>query len=752
MYNVNLAGKQSLTEDAPKIPFEKLVNSPNIAELLRECYLTQLGADVVEGYNTDCGTRTEWEQRTADATKLALQVAEDKSFPWVNCSNVKFPLVTIAALQFLARVSILTKGRNIVKTDVIGPDPTGEEAARGRRIANHMSYQLVEEDTGWVDDDERAKFTASIVGCSFKKTYFDPIEGINLSCHVPASKFVVDYYTRDLDKAQRATHVLDVSDNYLQEHYRRGLFLECSSANETPDMTLLQQTSDETQGIRPPAEDSLPMTQLLEQHLWLDLDGDGYREPYIVFVQVASSKVLRIVSRFLDQGDVFRKNDVLIRRLQADALAAADLPEMFQQYQDKIEKLQKDPNNDILRIVPQAYFTKIPFIPSPDGGFYDLGLGALLGPLNDSVNSIVNQLIDNGTMQNTAGGFLGRGVKIKGGKTSFDPFEWKPVDSNGDDLRKNIVPLVVAQPSAVLFQLLGMLINYGERISGATDIMSGVSPGQNTPAETSRNTIEQGMKLFSGIYGRMHRAFRSELRKLYVLNQLYLEDNANFYDLVSGKGAIISRKDYLRNDVKVRPAADPATVSEVQRQQRASIVMQTAHSNPGYDMYQVNLDFLEAYEVPNISLILPDPTGERAIKPGPDPTLVLEQQKLELERLRLELDEKAMLIEFQQQAQLNEAKITQLQAKATKELAEADGIQVNQQIAAINAQIGAANSHQQSILSAISMMHKSMELRQKAKPNADHTTRQTGMDRPSSDQGTPPKPGEPSGGSEGELG
>src|SRR5258706_9432508 len=153
-----------------------------------------------------------------------------------------------------------------------------------------------------------------------------------------------------------------------------------------------------------------------------------------------------------------------------------------------MDRLAAAPNNHIIRIDPVHYFTKYTFIPSPDGGFYGLGFGALLGPLNQSVDTLVNQLVDAGTMSNSGGGFLARGVKIKGGKSSFDPFEWKPVDSTGDDLRKNIFPLPIREPSNVLFQLLGMLVGYAEKISGATDIMTGVSPGQNTPAETSRNT------------------------------------------------------------------------------------------------------------------------------------------------------------------------------------------------------------------------------------------------------------------------
>ena len=238
------------------------------------------------------------------------------------------------------------------------------------------------------------------------------------------------------------------------------------------------------------------MYKILEQHLWLDLDGDDYAEPYIAFVRLDTKETLRVVARFFDEGDVIRKYDQRVRNLKEMRKKAVSVAESPKEMQDRADELTLSEGNEILRITPVKFFTKYTFIPSPDGGFYDLGFSALLGPVNESVNTMINQLIDSGTMNTTAGGFLGRGVKMKGGQTSFNPFEWKPVDSTGDDLRKSIFPLPVREPSTVLLQLLQILVTYGEKVSGATDIMTGISPGQNTPAETSRNTIEQGIEDF----------------------------------------------------------------------------------------------------------------------------------------------------------------------------------------------------------------------------------------------------------------
>ena len=710
--NVNLSAAETgdTAADSPKLKFKTLLESPNIAKYLKEEYCNLLGQQVVEGYLADRSSRSQWEQRSAKSIKLALQVVETKSFPWTGCSNVKFPLVTIAALQFLSRVAILTKGRKLAKCDIIGMDPDGKHRRIGNRIAAHLSYQLLLEKQNWIDEDEKAKFSASIVGCAFKKTFFDSVEGTNVSCHVPAAMLVVDYFTKDIDEANRITHLIPMTCNDVSERVRRGLFLPVST--DMPNYTattLLEQTSDELQGITAPSDDSVQMYSILEQHCWLDLDGDGYQEPYIVYVREDTAQCLRVVARYFDQGDVYRKNDSLVRKLRADSMEAADVPEALARYNSEIEKLQTAADNIILRIVPQRCFTKIPFIPSPDGGFYDLGLGSLLGPNNEAVNSLLNQLIDNGTLSNLGGGFLGRGVEMKGGSAGFAPGEWKTVDSTGDDLRKSMVPLPVNAPSTVLFELLQLLIGYGERISGSTDIMSGVSPGQNTPAETSRNTIEQGMKIFSGIYGRMHRAFGRELTKYVELNRLYLEDTSDFLDLVSGEGAMIARTDYRDGKFFVRPAADPVSASETQLQQKAMMLAERAGAVPGYNRYEVELDLLSAFDVADTARLFPDPNGPRAVAPPKNPKVEIEMQKLQLKSQELQQNVQLAIADLQQKAQLNAAKITELQAKAEKELAEAKGVETGHLLAAIDAQIGAAKAQQEGMLGALALMQKAVQ-------------------------------------------
>jgi chaperonin GroES len=362
----------------------------------------------------------------------------------------------------------------------------------------------------------------------------------------------------------------------------------------------------------------------------------------------------------------------------------------------------RNEKGEIINITPETYFTKYPFIPSPDGGFYDIGFGILLGPLNESIDTIINQLIDAGTMATTAGGFLSRGIKVRGGNYNFAPLEWKHVDSTGEDLAKGIVPLPVREPSQVLFTLLQTLVNYGERIVGATDIMVGENVGQNTPAQTSQTMAEQGMKVFSGIFKRIHRSLKEELKKVYRLNQLYLVGDIDYPQ------GFIRSVDYLFDDSTLRPLADPNVVTDAQRILQAQTLMQAAATVPGFNMYQVTKRYLEALKVSNIEEVLPNPQGPNAVQPQPDP-------KVQLATIRAQVDmdghnkkTQVAIAKLQEDSRVNEARILKLQAEALLALEEADDVPRNNMIALIQSEIGAAKHRQKSLFDSINFLKSMM--------------------------------------------
>lgn len=649
-----------------KLKLDDIVKMPNIAEVLDKQTLTKIGYDVYHAFETDLQSRSAWEKRNEDAMKLALQVAEAKSFPWPGASNVKFPLLTIAALQYHARAyPILVNGREPVKCQVFGEDPTGEKTARAERVQDHMSYQILEEDQCWEEEMDRVLITQPIIGTAFKKSYFDPIKGHNISENIPAKDFVVNYWTKSIDSAPRVTQILYYSKNDIYERVARGLWLDLDV--DRPNAILesgLQRVQDANQGLTAPDSiDSSTPYEILEQHTWIDFDGDGYAEPYIVYVRRDTKQVLRIVARF---------------------------------FSDSIERNAK---GKVLSIKPESYFTKYPFIPSPDGGFYDLGFGVLLGPLNQSIDTIINQLIDCGTMANTAGGFLSRGIKLRGGNYNFAPLEWKHVDSTGDDLRKGIMPLPVREPSQVLYTLLGMLISYGERIGGSVDILAGENPGQNTAATTVTTMAEQGMKIFSGIFKRTYRSLKEEFKKLYRLNQLYLEDAVEYASQEKGSRGVLA-KDYNGDGTEISPSADPNIVSDAQRLMQAQAVLQLAQSTPGMNMYAAQRMYLHAMKVPNIDALLPDPNGPNAIRQGPSEKIQIEQLKQQGKNNELQVRVQEMAMKIMKDLELNQAKIHKLEADAIKAIAEAGGVQTGHEIAAINTQLAAEKTRRKDMMDA----------------------------------------------------
>ena len=658
-----------------KLNINKLINSPNIVDLLDERDLTTIGFRVINEFNLDKESRIQWEKRVENAMKLALQVSEAKSFPWTNASNIKFPLVTIAALQFHSRAyPALIPSDQVVKVDhdaSTNPDPrvVKEIEDRNTRVEKHMSYQLLRQDDNWESEMDKVLITVPIVGCAFKKTYWDFNEDHPVSENVLAKDFVVSYWTKNLKDCNRQSHILYLSANDVLSRQRRGIW--CEDFKLRPQQTIqeddLSQAQDQAQGVYQPQSDPGTPFEFIEQHRWEDLDGDGFKEPYIITVHKDTRKVVRIVANYFDSS------------------------------------IKRNNKGEILTIKPESYFTKYSFIPSPDGGFYDIGFGILLGPLNESINTIINQLVDAGTMANTAGGFLSRGIKIRGGNYNFAPMEWKHVDSTGEDLAKGIYPLPVREPSNVLYTLLTTLVNYGERIVGSTDIMVGENVGQNTPAETSRTMAEQGMKVFAGIFKRIYRGLNEEVRKVYRLNQLYLPEQVNF------AGGAVLASDYQNDSTDLRPAADPHVVSDVQRIMQAETLKQTALMVPGFNVYKVMHRYLEALKIPNIEEVLPDPAGPNAIQSGPDVKVQVEQIKAQERKLSLETKFKLGVMKLQQEAELNKAKILKMEADAAKSLEEAGGVKAGHDIAMLQTKLGAAKAHQEGIMKSIELMMKATE-------------------------------------------
>lgn len=673
------------------------IKASNLCDQFTEEDLRKLGAWCHEGYRRDKQSRQKWERRTEAAMDLAMQVQKAKSFPWPNCSNVAFPLITISVLQYHAKAyPAIIRGTDVVRYRVIGSDPTGEQMKRANRIGQYMSWERLEEDRDWEEQQDRLLINYAVVGTAFKKSFHNHAEGYNESELVLAKDLVLDYYSKSVEECPRKTHVIPMYRNEMHERIVTQAFRDIREEAwyYNPTAPTSDEQSDKAanrEGMEKPidSDETTPLL-ILEQHVSLDLDGDGYAEPYIITLEDKSQCVLRIVCRFGENA------------------------------------IERTRDGEIICIRAVEYFTKYGFLPSPDGGIYDVGFGVLMGPLNESVNTAVNQIFDAGTMQTTGGGFLGRGVKIRGGVMTIAPNQWIRVESSGEDLQKNIVPNPAREPSNVLYQLLVLLINYSNRISGALDITVGENIGQNTPAETARTMNTQGMKIYNAIFKRTWRSMKEEFRKLYLLNAEHLPESKIFGD---GKTAL--REDFLGDPDQVAPVADPNITSDELEIQKLFVIKQSAMATQGYDLPELEKRILKAMQVEGIETLYPGPGKVPAL---PNPKVMVETLKLQSKEKDLQQRQMEFILGMQEQHRLNTAKIIQLIAQAEKLKADAVGTEAGHQIAAFDAAIGALKAHDESLRGHIKLAMDHMERMNGQNPEGDGSG-VPGLATPPSDQG-----------------
>jgi len=595
----------------------------NIAENLDEEKRNKIGSAVKTEFDSDEISRKFWLEDTREWLDLAMQIRDEKSYPWPNASNVKYPLISTAALQFNARAypTLVPSDGNLVKTRVTGRDADGEKAKKGERVAKFMSWQFMQDMETWDEDMDRMFIMLPVCGIMFKKTYFSHDEDKVVSKLVYPENFVIDYWSHQIEEAERYSEVIHVTPRVLKNRQRRGDYLDIDLGTPPlPDVSKAPSTSY----ISAPSGliDTATPYKLIEQYRWEDLDDDGVMEPYIVTIHYESGKVLRISPHFT--------------------------PEDMEMDGKKVVAVKRH----------EEYYTKYGFIPNPDGSFYDLGFGHLLGPINESVNTLVNQLVDSGTLHNLQSGFVGKGLKLKMGDQPMQPGEWKAVNATADDLRKQIVPLPTKEPSKVLFELFSMLLTSGKELASVAEIFVGKMPGQNTPATTTMATIEQGMKVFTAIYKRVFRSLQKEFKKVYKLNGLYLDPNT--YSAVLDEN--VGPEDFQDTSYDICPTADPTATTQAEKLMKAQALMELLPSGM-LDPAKVLMRVLQAQDQPNWEELIPGmaETGQPAPKPEqPDPKMLEMQAKQKL-------NESEAAQRSQENAQKHAMEMQSQQAKVAQE-------------------------------------------------------------------------------------
>ncbi len=575
--------------------------------------LVTIGDNVLTGVARDNGSRSAWLVRYDDAIKNAMQEKETKNHPFTNASNVKYPLIASAAQQFHARsYGAIIKGNDIVKGKVLTETKDDQLQTIADAVAQHMSNQLLERMIGWVDGLDKTLGMLPIVGCVFKKTYYSTIKRMNVSEYITAKDVIIKYDSVSVEEAPRVTHPQTYTKNEVISLVRSGQWRE--------DALEIFAGEEDTQE---------PEFDYYECHTWYDLDGDDYAEPYIITIEQGTGKVVRIVARY------------------------------------DIADIELNDKGEIIRIDAVDYFTRYIFLTSPDGGVYGMGFGTLLGAINDTVDTIINQLIDAGTLSNTGGGFISKKLKLGKRRQSTMAMaqnEWKIIDFAAQNIRDAIMPLPVKEPSATLFSLLGMMIQSGKELSSVTELMTGESRGANESPTTIMALIEQGTMVFTAIYKRIYQSLKSEFKKIYRLNRIHLAEQQG-----NEKLAML----YRTEQFDIIPIADPQDATNTQKIAKAN-ALQGLHGR-GYNDKEIDKRYLEAIDIDNIEAIL---TPEPQPPPPPDPLLVIEQGKfnIAMDKNRIERSK------FEWQMITDKYKMVELQSKIILNLANAEAAEVGQQL------------------------------------------------------------------------
>lgn len=603
----------------------------NLAKDMDHNELNNIGVKVIEDYEEDETSLDEWRKQNKEGLELARQITTKKTWPWEDASNIKFPLIGQAAMNFNARAyPEVVQGDKVVKARIIGEDPDSAKADRAERISDHMSYQLTEEIPNWEIDTDKLLIQLPVVGTMFRETTWNEIElrpEVNL---LLPDEITINYHAKscDLRVCRRISKAVTLFKNDITERERAEIWNKISYVD-----------SDNPDAIEKDEQ------EFIQQLCYLDLDDDGYDEPYMVVVHKDSKKVVRI----------------------------------FANYDETTIKFDED-TGEVTKVDPFKIYTDYHFIPSFDGGFYSIGFGQYLYPINQSIDSLINQLIDSGTLNNLQSGFFGRGIRMRGGNRPLEPGEWAPLDSKGQDLKNNIVPIPTKEPSMALYQLMIFLIDTGKDMASITDVLSGVPQGQNTPVGTTLAMIEQGMKVVDAIYKRVYRSLREEYKMLYRINTLYLDERAYQTILDDPKA---TAEDYNMEDMDILPIGDPQISSQMARVTKAQAARDVAASTPGANLQVASRKLLEAMDIQDVDDIIPevDPAQMQQQVEFLQGMVEEFQGYIQSGQLQMAMDEN------KRKNQESDAKVRKDDAGAIKSLADAEAVEPGVQLAMYQAQL-----------------------------------------------------------------
>jgi len=533
----------------------------NLAEVLDEDVIQSIASDLAGDIDNDLSSRRDWEQMYKDGITLLGLKFEERTEPWDGACGVFHPMITEAVVRFQSEAIMETfPAKGPVKTQIVGKE-TRQKQEAAQRVEQDMNYQLTEKMPEFRNEHERMLWNLPSAGSAFKKVYYDPSIGRQVSIFVPAEDIILPYGASELAFCPRVTHRMRKTENELVKLMHAGFYKETDLGEPQKVKTEIQERKDKETGFTATYDDRF---ELYESHVDLDLPGfedkdedgevTGIALPYVVTMVRGTNEVLAIRRNWKEDDD--------------------------------------------LKIKRQHF---VHYVYIPGYGAYGFGLFHLIGGFAKSATSILRQLVDAGTLSNLPGGLKSRGLRIKGDDTPIAPGEFRDVDVGSGTIRDNILPLPYKEPSAVLAGLMDKIIEEGRRFASASDLqISDMSA--NAPVGTTLALLERTLKVMSAVQARVHYALRQELKLLSGIIRDYTDEDYN-YEPESGDFRA-KKSDY--SHVDVLPVSDPNAATLSQRVVQYQAVIQLAQAAPQiYNLPELHRQMLDVLGIKHADKLVP---------------------------------------------------------------------------------------------------------------------------------------------------
>lgn len=575
-------GEPDDAEPNPEFYANLLIDGPDIPQT----FLDKLASDLIESVDLDIQSREGRDKQYEEGirrTGIANDAPGGASFHGAN--KTVHPMITKAAVDFEARaIKEICPPAGPVKSYIPGT-PTKERLEKAERKTRHMNWQLVFQIPEFRPSLEKLLTQLPMGGVQYQRWVYSPRKRRACPGFVPLDKMIIPYAADDFYSAERRTFIEDITElefaaRVADEIYVDDKVLKVSSAS-IPEATLAQKASEKVEGKEGDlAENRDGQRRMYETECDLDLSewddaADGDARPYIVRIDKDSRRVLGLVRNWEENDDTFQN---------------------------------------------MIWTVEWPFIPWR--GSMPIGIAQMIGGLSASATGALRALLDSAHINNIPTLIKLKGAGEGGQSITLDPTQVQELDGaiGIDDIRKLIMAIPFNEPSPVLYQLLGFLVQEAESVVRTTfeDL---AEQKQEMPVGTTLALIEQGMAVLSAIHGRLYASMQKTICVLHRINKMYITDD----EIRDQTGELLARRDDYTGPEDVIPVADPRIFSEVQRFAQMQVVADRADKRPAlYNQRKVELMILERLKFPNPEQLLvdaPDPKEMNAVNENVAATL-----------------------------------------------------------------------------------------------------------------------------------